>query len=106
MAPGAEVLAGLPRSQLGVAVGLVADGSEAASAQHALAHGRISPSGTVSVLCVTTRSAGRFPGARGWADYLAIHSEGSPRFANWPPGRWTNVPSTTHLRHARQSSGP
>src|SRR5207237_439455 len=42
--------AGLARSQLGVAVGLVADGSEAASAQHALAHDRNSPSGAWSVL--------------------------------------------------------
>src|SRR5438067_431786 len=50
VAPGAQVLARLPRSQLGVAVGLVADGSEAASAQHALAHDRNSPSGAWSVL--------------------------------------------------------
>ncbi|GAA0910591.1 hypothetical protein GCM10009558_098760 [Virgisporangium aurantiacum] len=42
VALGAQVLAGLTRSQLGVAVGLVADGSEAAPAQHALAHGRLS----------------------------------------------------------------
>src|SRR4051794_13914264 len=42
---GAQVLPGLSRRQLGVAVGLVADGSEAASAQHALAHDAIFPFG-------------------------------------------------------------
>ena len=40
---GAQVLAGLSRSQLGVAVGLVADGAQTAPAKHALAHDRLSP---------------------------------------------------------------
>src|SRR3954466_12641642 len=48
---GAQVFSGLTRSQLGVAVGLVADGSETAAAQHALAHGWSSPSNRVALRC-------------------------------------------------------
>src|SRR3954447_26377370 len=43
VALGAEVLSGLPGSQLGVAVGLVADCAKTAAAQHAFAHDRLSP---------------------------------------------------------------
>src|SRR5512138_1857751 len=43
MALDAQVLSGLPGSQLGVAVGLVADCAKTAAAQHAFAHDRLSP---------------------------------------------------------------
>src|SRR5262249_34422911 len=62
---GAQVIASLTRRQLGVAVGLVAHGSEAASAQHALAHDRLSPLGRQSRFTCANDRGGRWIPERG-----------------------------------------
>ena len=60
----AQVLAGLPGRQLGVAVGLVADCAKTAAAQHALAHDRLSPRSWCWSSGVTMRRVPGFPGPR------------------------------------------